>query len=1096
MSTLILMTDKPFFHKIFATLLAFILCLGVSLSVLGQFNYEYNPHFPPNSYRSPDNPYYWKNKMPKPGYWQQDVLYKIKADIDEEKDIISATQTLTYWNNSPDTLDVVYFHLYQNAFQPNSYCDALHRGNGDNPEFGRYEKRGLGTVVESAYLIGFNPEKPIDVDLELDNTILKVKLPYPIPPLESVSIKMDFKTYFDSGGDIERRMKTFKSYGNNKHYDGVLWYPRICVYDHKFGWHIDQHLGREFYGDFGTFNVELTFANDFIVEATGNLLNKKEVMPDSLRQALDIVNFKNKEWNSRPSTVIKREKGKRKVWKYYAENVHDFAFTADPNYRIGETEWNGVKCISMVQEQHASQWQNAADYTAKVVEVYSNDIGMYAWPKIIVADARDGMEYPMITLDGGFDPSYRALLAHEIGHMWFYGMVGNNETYRAALDEGFTQFLTAWSMEKIDGEHYVTNDSKFKYYNKYKKPIKVRDGEVYSYYINDAMKGDDPALNTHSDSFHGAQQYNDSYWQVYNKTATMLYNLQYVLGDELFLKCMKNYFAKWKMAHPYFDDMQKAFIEEAGTDLHWFFDQWLKTNKNVDYAIKKVKNIKGGEYEITFERLGDMQMPIDFRVISKTGEEDSFYIPNTEFNKKTNATILPKWYGWDNINRTYTATVNIPDGIKDVVIDPSERLADINMLNNSKRMRVDWEFDSRMYNNADRNQYVFKYAPVLWYNSYDGIKLGGRIRGNYLKYRHITDLTLWANTRLLNEYMLGEEKNGFEGKQDWFSFNFDYETTMDKYIPKSKVFANAKWLDGLNSFKIGLNKRITQNSNFIFQFQADYRHNKSDLHYLHHSNQWNYGKWNNSFEVAYVKKYNEGIGSGNWKAALWSSSLGSEFDFNKLYLTWVNRLPFSKFQLNSRFFGQFGSGNDVPLQSALYLAGANPDQMMDNRFTRSRGIIPGSISEYTYDTNQFHYGGGLNIRGYAGYTAVDAAENDTVTFVYQGLSGLALNLELEFGDLLRFSNPTKLRRYFRLDPYLFADLGILTYASGYRKQTFAKERMDAGAGIALTIKRYWILEDTQPLVLRFDMPLILSRPPFSDDESFKFRWQIGINRAF
>ena len=120
--------------------------------------------------------------------------------------------------------------------------------------------------------------------------------------------------------------------------------------------------------------------------------------------------------------------------------MHDFAFTADPTYRIGEAEWNGIKAIAMVQEPHASKWQNAAQFSADVIRVFSEDIGMYAYHKIIVADARDGMEYPMITLDGGKDPSYRGLLAHEIGHQWFYAQVGSNETYRAALDEGFTQF--------------------------------------------------------------------------------------------------------------------------------------------------------------------------------------------------------------------------------------------------------------------------------------------------------------------------------------------------------------------------------------------------------------------------------------------------------------------------------------------------------------------------------------------------------------------------------------------------------------------------------------------------------------------------------
>jgi hypothetical protein len=227
----------------------------------------------------------------------------------------------------------------------------------------------------------------------------------------------------------------------------VHWYPRICVYDRKFGWDTDQHLGKEFYGDFGSFEVALTFASNYIVEATGYLENEQEVMPKSLREKLDIKNFANKPWEEKASVIIPYIEGDKKTWKYYAINVHDFAFTADPNYRIGEVmavvNGQSVRCIALAQEGHAGYWQNAAEYTKKIIETFSRDFSPYIWPKIIVADARDGMEYPMLTLDGGYDPSYRDLLIHEVGHMWYFGMVGNNETYRASLDEGFTQFLTA-----------------------------------------------------------------------------------------------------------------------------------------------------------------------------------------------------------------------------------------------------------------------------------------------------------------------------------------------------------------------------------------------------------------------------------------------------------------------------------------------------------------------------------------------------------------------------------------------------------------------------------------------------------------------------
>ena len=134
---------------------------------------------------------------------------------------------------------------------------------------------------------------------------------------------------------------------------------------------VPMTVGHEFYGDFGAFDVELTFASNFVVGATGFLTNRAEVLPGELRNKLDIKNFAEKTWNSRPSIITPYDSTQRKTWKYHAENVHDFAFTADPTYRIGEANWDGVTCYSLAQEPHASKWQNAAEYAAKVIQVFS-----------------------------------------------------------------------------------------------------------------------------------------------------------------------------------------------------------------------------------------------------------------------------------------------------------------------------------------------------------------------------------------------------------------------------------------------------------------------------------------------------------------------------------------------------------------------------------------------------------------------------------------------------------------------------------------------------------------------------------------------------
>ncbi|MCI5055919.1 MAG: hypothetical protein MRY83_07405, partial [Flavobacteriales bacterium] len=189
---------------------------------------KYDPLSPPNSYRSADNPNYWKNKKPNKDYWQQDVHYTIKAKIDEQTDIITGNEKLEYWNNSPHDLSYVYFHLYQNAFQPGSYYDELHKNNKIKPSFGKYESEKKGTEILKIQING------VDLKYELDNTILKVQLPEVLPSHESIVFDIDFKTYFDKGS-MRRRMKRFNSSGFT-HYDGVHWYPRVSVYDRKFGW--------------------------------------------------------------------------------------------------------------------------------------------------------------------------------------------------------------------------------------------------------------------------------------------------------------------------------------------------------------------------------------------------------------------------------------------------------------------------------------------------------------------------------------------------------------------------------------------------------------------------------------------------------------------------------------------------------------------------------------------------------------------------------------------------------------------------------------------------------------------------------------------
>lgn len=376
-------------------------------------------------------------------YWQQRADYTITAELDDRADVIIAQAVLTYYNHSPHTLDRLYFHLYANAFQPESYYHHLYLANKMPVRFGINEAAGLGTRIDHLSVNGDS------VYYLIDNTIMEVRLNEPLPPKGQLQVTMRFRTWFDDGGTMRRRQKMFRQYGV-KHYNAVHWYPVVCVYD-RYGWHTPQHLDKEYYAEFGNFDVKLTLPQHYIVGATGLLVNEEEVLPSWLKKRLQLSNFKDKPLYQPPSVIVPESNGQTKTWHYIAENVHNFAFTADPTYRIGEIIFRNTKIQVLAREPHASRWQEIPTLVALMMRLYSDRFGAYEYPSLVVADAQDGTEYGMMAIVNGFYPHNISLIAHELAHQWFYGMVANNETYRAYMDEGFAEFLTVWMLEQLYG---------------------------------------------------------------------------------------------------------------------------------------------------------------------------------------------------------------------------------------------------------------------------------------------------------------------------------------------------------------------------------------------------------------------------------------------------------------------------------------------------------------------------------------------------------------------------------------------------------------------------------------------------------------------
>lgn len=1027
------------------------------------FSQVFDPENALASYQDENNTLYWKNRKPFPGYWQQDVYYHIKAKLNDSTEVITASEELQYVNNSPDTIYKLYFRLTQNAFQPESYKDKMEKAGKVFNTFGKYETKKLGTDISKVNIEG------MDVTFKIDNTIMIINLPKPLYPNSKISINIDFKTYFDQGS-MGRRMKRF-DHNDFKHFDGVHWYPRISVYDRKFKWTTDQHLGKEFYGDYGVYYVELDLPNQYICEATGVLTNQEEAYPNGLRQKIDISNFK-----EQSKTISKPviPDGTYKRWKWMSTNVHDFAFTTDPTYRLGETTWKGIKCIALVQEQNAHAWQPTSMYLAAVVKIYSDDFGMYAYPKIVAADARDGMEYPMLTLDGGNWPGHQYVIAHEVGHNWFFGMVGNNETYRAALDEGFTQFLTAWSIKKLANKDYTPNS--------------VDQAYVFNGYINHAVNENTARLNIHSDHFNSAERHGGGYGQVYYKTATMLYNLQYVLGDTLFLNAMKYYFKQWKFCHPYEEDFRQSMIDYTKVDLNWFFDDWLTSTKTIDYKVMGISKVKNGkdDYLVRIKRKGEMHMPLDVTVIDNKGKRLNYIIPNTYFCKKQgNAIVNHIWKSWDMMNKVDFLWVHSENGIKNVMIDTSHRLADINRLNNNLKIPYTFEAEKAIVPAANFYKMQMYWRPELWWNQIDGVKVGLNFSGNYYNFKHIYSGTVWVGTDVAS-------KNNYENPIS-INFALSYKTRIGKMLDLS---IRARQLDGINLFETGLEKTI-KNDKFSISYKAFGAENwllnanqiqRISTDYLLYPEFMEANKTNATLNLGYQHPFKYKRGNGILNLGLRNTSIFSDFNYSGVTIKMTNSNPIGKkLVLKSRVFSQYLHGN-TPKESSLFIAGANNEELIENKFTRAKGWVPSDWVGYG-KTGQYalQMGGGLNIRGMAGYAASNSKDQDTFT-IFNGNKGAALNLELEFGKFFKI-NAGKIGKLFRFNPYFFADAGILGSGNNY-----SGFRVDAGLGTTLSVG-FGKYNKLQPIVIRFDVPFFLNRIEAGGDY-FALRYVVGLNRAF
>lgn len=572
------------------------------------------------------------------GYWQQNVNYKMDVDLNTSTHQLQGSQVLIYSNNSPDTLRKVYYHLYFNAFQPKSMMDIRSRNISD-PD-GRVKDKilQLEPNEQGFQKIEVLKQNGKDLSFRAEGTILTVDLANPIAPGDTAVFEMEFFA------QVPKQIR--RSGRDNKEgidYTMTQWYPKMAEYDVD-GWHTQEYVGREFYGVWGSFDVSITIDSNYVIAGTGVIQN-----PDEVGHG-----YSNKMLNQ-----------ERITWRFVAENVHDFGWAADPDYKhdIVEVDKDLKLHFFYQTDTLADQWLEIQPSIVKIFKTTNETFGRYPYSDFSVIQGGDGgMEYPMCTmiLGHGSKKGKIGLIAHEGLHNWYYGVLGSNEYRYPWMDEGMTTYAEAYAMSKL--YHKDLKESLQHEYNRYE--------QLLSYNIEEPMA-------TPGDLFNYNYAYSVS---SYSKGAIGQNMLRYIMGDEDFYSGMLRYFDKWKFKHPTPDDFLRVMELESGLELDWFYENWLYTIHHIDYSVNAAKSDSGAVIEIS--NVGDFPMPIDVTVTLNNGEVKSYYIPLRQMrgSKPTSATELPSWV-WVAPMYSFTIDVDLKD-IKKVEIDPNHMMADVNLLNN------------------------------------------------------------------------------------------------------------------------------------------------------------------------------------------------------------------------------------------------------------------------------------------------------------------------------------------------------------------------------------------------------------------------------
>ena len=614
--------------------------------------------------------------------WQQHIDYKINASLDVQTNLVKGSENIVYTNNSPDTLKKVYFHLYWNAFQPNSSMDirsmelgknilnfrreAISASNATNlgqealKDWDRRVKDRIQQLKPDE--IGYQKVQQITIAGKIQKiieheTILEVVLTQPILPKSSVSMSLNFEAQVP-----KQIRRSGRDNAEGVRFSMAQWYPKMVEYDYQ-GWNTNPYIAREFYGVWGNYDVNLTLDKNYIVAATGALQN-----PNAPFNAQGL-----------------------KTWNFKGNNIHDFVWAADDHFRpLSKEVRKGLTLHVYYKEKDAqadSAWANVLWAAEKALPYMEQKFGAYPYPQYSFIQGGDGgMEYAMATLLKG--PSLGTVF-HEWMHSWYQHILGTNESLFPWMDEGFTSFgeeaISYWY-----DENHATNSPFLS--DKAKAQIKaaheiaktqlpnVQAGN-YAGYFGLVKSGFEEPMSTHSDHYNTNMAYSSA---AYSKGATFLGVLGYIMGDSLRDKTLLNYYNTWKFKHPNANDFTRVAEKTSGIQLQWFKEYWMNSTKTVDYGLNDIQAGEKGAV-LSIQRIGKMPMPIEVLVTYKDGSKEMHYMP-LDLMLASKPAEHANWIThkeWQWTAPTYTFEISKPiSQLKAIEIDPSQKMPDVNRSNN------------------------------------------------------------------------------------------------------------------------------------------------------------------------------------------------------------------------------------------------------------------------------------------------------------------------------------------------------------------------------------------------------------------------------